>query len=253
MDFLRQRTLELLLGEPLRIARLKTLAACGLPQGMLCAGFVRNAIWDEVFGLSTAWADLDVTYYDPADLTPAREWVIEAQLTALLPAHWQVRNQARMHLRNGVTAYASAADAVSRFPETATCLAVSLDAQGALQLPVDLGLADGWAGAVRLNARCTEAEKLVPQRLAGKGWLAKWPGLEMSMPEEAWCARVSALQGRRGRRGAALRAVRAKGCGNGVASAQILCRMLHYDSVPIYKGANLVRDLNCTLTLFYNA
>ena len=195
MDFLRQRTLELLLDEPLRMACLKTLAACGLPQGMLCAGFVRNAIWDEVFGLRTAWADLDVAYYDPADLTPAREQVIEAQLTALLPAHWQVRNQACMHLRNEVTPYASAADAVSRFPETATCLAVSLDARGTLQLTVDLGLADAWAGVVRPNARCTEAEKLVTQRLAEKGWLAKWPELEVSMPGEACGASVSAMQG----------------------------------------------------------
>ncbi|WP_251360287.1 nucleotidyltransferase family protein, partial [Staphylococcus aureus] len=40
---------------------------------------------------------------------------------------WSVKNQARMHVVNNMPPYSSSVNAISKFPETATALGVTLD------------------------------------------------------------------------------------------------------------------------------
>lgn len=147
---------------------LRQAASLHLPQWAIVAGFVRNAIWDEVFGVRTYLDDIDLAYHCPQDLSPEQEHVYESMLDAG-DARWQVRNQARMHQHNGVMPYASCADAVSRYPELATCLSISIDPVLGLYMPNQEGLEDAWGGIVRPNPRVSGSAALLHKRLHAKG------------------------------------------------------------------------------------
>lgn len=178
-DELRAKTLALIAWDAWRMNCLRHVAVLNLPQGAIAAGFVRNAIWDAVFGLSTPLADVDVVYFDPVCLTREYEAGYAAQLRLRLDVPWQVRNQARMHVHNKVPAYTSAADAVARFPETATCLSVCWHPVQGLSMPNTEGLADAWRGVLRPNACVSNAAHLLRERVRMKPWLGHWPGLQV--------------------------------------------------------------------------
>lgn len=164
---------------------LEAVSRLDLPQGMIAAGFVRNLVWDQqqAHAQATALDDVDVVFFDAGDISLQREHMLEQTLRTWLPAvNWQVRNQARMHMAYGIAAYVSAADAVQRFPETATCLAVMLDAQGDLCFPVQAGLADAWAMRLSPNPLCRTSG--FQQRVREKQWLQHWPRLQLDIPEK---------------------------------------------------------------------
>src|SRR5689334_17072920 len=107
---------------------LRAAAALGLPDWWIGAGFVRNRVWDAISHVpGSPERDVDVAYFDAEQPGRREEERAEARATAILPGvPWEIRNQARMHLHNGEEPYASALDAISRWPETATCVAVTL-------------------------------------------------------------------------------------------------------------------------------
>ena len=112
-----------------RQAALAAVADLGLPDGWIGAGFLRTPVWDRLHGKNTATPldDLDVVFFDPSNLDPATEARLEARLRAAQPGlNWQVRNQARMHLRNGDRPYRSTADALRHWLETPTAVALRL-------------------------------------------------------------------------------------------------------------------------------
>ncbi len=85
---------------PVLLEPLRTVAALGLPDAWIGAGFLRNAVWDALHGLpfdANPPGDVDVVWFDPARATPAEDAALEARLRATHPAvPWSVRNQARM-------------------------------------------------------------------------------------------------------------------------------------------------------------
>ena len=152
---MKKQTLALIQADALRMDCLQAVQALALPQAMICAGFVRNLVWDAAhqFSTSTPLNDVDVAWYSSAQIDPQLDLELEFKLKQQLPnVKWQVRNQARMHHRNGVAAYASAKDAVARFPETATCLGVAMNDKNEIEWRVTAGLADAWALRLRHNA-----------------------------------------------------------------------------------------------------
>ena len=109
---------------------LNAVSSLNLPDWWICAGFVRAKIWDELHGFDerTPTPDIDVIYYDPSTIDEKVEKKYEKALIELLPTiPWSIKNQARMHIANNSPPYSSAADAISKFPETATALGVKLD------------------------------------------------------------------------------------------------------------------------------
>jgi hypothetical protein len=59
--------------------------------------------------------DIDVIYFDSADVSRETEQEIDDRLDQLFPGQrFSVKNQARMHLRNGDSPYRSSADAMRR-------------------------------------------------------------------------------------------------------------------------------------------
>lgn len=154
-----------------------------LPDWAIGAGFVRNRVWDLASGKATPTTpgDIDVLYYDAADLSPEREAALEARLRAVLPGvpPWSVTNQARMHLENGDPPYASTEDALCCWLETPTAVAVRLEADDSLTLLAPHGLEDLFALRVRPTPRGRERLDAYRRRLAAKNWHAVWPGLRI--------------------------------------------------------------------------
>src|SRR4051812_16203671 len=82
--------------EALRAAR-----AVDAPDWLVCAGAIRDVVWDALHDrpLTAAPRDVDVAFFDPSDLTPERDEAIEAALRARAPElPWEAKNQAAVHL-----------------------------------------------------------------------------------------------------------------------------------------------------------
>ncbi len=162
---------------------LEAVAALELPDGWIGAGFVRAPVWDRLHGYETPTPldDIDVVYFDPSCLDPAAERAHERRLAARLPdLPWSVRNQARMHLRNGDRPYRSSADALSHWLETPTAVAIRLDAEGRPALLAPLGLRDLLDMVVRPTPHA-QAHRMTAfrERIETKGWRETWPRVQV--------------------------------------------------------------------------
>lgn len=124
---------------------LNTVKRLGLPDWWICAGFVRSKIWDTLHGFTerTPLPDIDVIYFDPVNVSEEVDRNLELKLTFLLPDNpWSVKNEARMHFHSKMPPYTSSIDAISKFPETCTSLAIKLDQDDMLALAAPYGIKD---------------------------------------------------------------------------------------------------------------
>jgi hypothetical protein len=168
----------LVLGDPWRSSVLHAVRDLGLPDWAVGAGFVRNAVWDRLHGFAapTPLDDVDVLFFGPDDCTTAREKALERALAAAMPGvPWSVRNQARMHLRNGDSPYKSTEDALRYWLETATCVAVRLESDDRLTVIAPLGLDDLLALRSAPTARGRVRREAYLARMRAKNWPARWP------------------------------------------------------------------------------
>lgn len=149
-------------------------------EAAIGAGFVRNAVWDHLSGVTTPLADVDVVWFDRAGL-PERDRVLEGHLRSVLPAiPWSVKNQARMHERNGDRPYHDLGDALWHWPETATAVAVRLDVAGDVQVLAPHGLHDLFDRRVRPTphmASRADRRAAYAGRCLSKRWEQRWPGV----------------------------------------------------------------------------
>lgn len=181
----RIATLRTLLSQDrLRRAALEAVAALDLPDCWIGAGFVRDAVWDELHGYGTRppGGDVDVVWFDPAALDERLDRDIERRLMLALPdMAWSVKNQARMHQRNGDAPYDSVADAMRHWPETATAIAARIDGSGSIDINAPFGLDDLFA--LRLTPTPAFAASRLPmfdRRVSAKRWMARYPRLALS-------------------------------------------------------------------------
>jgi hypothetical protein len=173
-----ERVLGLIAADPWRMAALRDAARHGPPDGWLAAGFVRDAVWDDLFGRPPAPPrnDVDVIWFDRAAGRDA-DLAWERALTVTRPdIDWSVKNQARMHRYNNDPPYDDVGEALTRWAETASAVGVRLAPDGGLELLAPLGLDDLLEGVMRPTP-CFSGERL-PRYLArvtAKGWLERWP------------------------------------------------------------------------------
>lgn len=172
-----QQVIDIISSNKWRMGVLRLVEDVGLPDWWIGAGFVRNAVWDHLHGKPmTPLNDIDVLYFDPERTDPDIDESIEMELTSRGPKKpWSVRNQARMHLRNGDEPYASTADAISHWQETATAVAVSISSAGHVVLAAPHGVDDLMDLIVRPTA--PEKAALVAERAEAKRWTKLWPKL----------------------------------------------------------------------------
>nr|WP_239587431.1 nucleotidyltransferase family protein [Bacillus pakistanensis] len=152
-----------------------------LPDWWICAGFVRSKIWDTIhrYESRTAIPDIDVVYFDPLIIDEYQEKKWEERLLNRSPdIPWSVKNEARMHLVNGIPPYTSSVDAISKFPETATALGLKLDENEQLLLAAQHGIED----AIHLQLKPTpyikqrpDMYKIYKERVMKKNWKSIWP------------------------------------------------------------------------------
>jgi hypothetical protein len=156
---------------------LRAVRAFGLADWAVGAGFVRSLVWDRLDGLParTVLTDVDVLTFDPADTDPETDAAVEAVLRARRPdIPWQVRNQARMHVRNGDAPYASIADAMAHWLETPTAVAVRLEPDDRLAVIAPFGVEDLLAKVIRPTPAGVAKADEYRARVHGRGWAGRW-------------------------------------------------------------------------------
>jgi uncharacterized protein len=170
--------------EPWMVRALAAAAASGLPDAWVGAGVIRDVVWGQLSGGFDPGdvADIDVAYFDPHDLSKARDLRAQEALTERAKLPWEATNQAAVHTwyhhyfgGPAVGAFASVHDAVATWPETATCVAVR-QAPGGFEVCAPHGLGDLLAGIWRTNpVRVSAAHSLARlARQQGRRW---WPAV----------------------------------------------------------------------------
>ena len=124
-----------------------------LPDWWICAGFVRSKIWDtlhnyEVRTTTQTWMSF---YFDSFHKDEAYEQLLENNKFGCFYTLVS-KNQARMHVVNNMPPYSSSIDAISKFPETATALGVTLDELTNVILTAPCGIEDVLSLQVRPTA-----------------------------------------------------------------------------------------------------
>lgn len=161
---------------------LSHVAALSLPDCWVAAGFIRNAVWDELTGMQPDCfeaSDIDVPYFDASAPSREAEKAYEAALAARLPGpDWQVRNQARMHGRNGDAPYKDTAHAMCHWLETPTAIAARLNA-GRVELLAPLGLEDLLSLTLRPTAVGKRKLDQFEERLRTRNWQERWPAMRV--------------------------------------------------------------------------
>lgn len=162
------------------MAVLREARSLQLPDWWICAGFIRSKIWDVLSGFPerTPPADIDVIYFDKSDISEKTEKGLEAKLRSLAPGiPWSVKNEARMHLANHMLPYKSSADAISKFPETATALGVKLERDNRIVLAAPHGIDDAVHFLIRPTPyflQTQERKAVYEQRIQKKQWQKRW-------------------------------------------------------------------------------
>jgi uncharacterized protein len=160
---------------------------CDLPDWFVGAGIIRNAVWDHLHGYRepTPCTDVDVAFFDPHDLTPARDQAAQAHLHARWPdVPWEATNQAAVHcwyeqvFGYPVAPLRSSQDGIGTWPETATCVGVQLLPDDTLLVAAPCGLADLLGMVLRRNPRRVSLEEF-RRRLAQKRLQEKWPRVQV--------------------------------------------------------------------------
>ncbi|MBV1908764.1 MAG: nucleotidyltransferase family protein [Kangiellaceae bacterium] len=147
------------------------------PDWLIAAGFVRNCLWDSQFQQKTPLNDIDVIYFCPDNVTADRDLEIEHQLQLIAPYYeWSVKNQARMHCRNGDKSYLNSLDAMSYWPEKQTAIGVKLNKVHRIEIAHCFDLELQFNKKISRNP--VRSVKLFEQRVASKKWLQNWPDLE---------------------------------------------------------------------------
>ena len=154
----------------------------------LAAGFVRNLIWDHLHSkaVATPLNDVDFVFFDADDTSLRAEEALQEKLVGLMPdADWEVRNQARMHVRNSHRPYRNSEDAIAHWPELQTCVGATLKADGKITIVAPYGLDENWALSVRPNPRISYPPELFARRVNEKSWMKIWPLLNIHWPNGA--------------------------------------------------------------------
>lgn len=165
---------------------LERWSSISLPDCWLAAGAVAQTVWNAAssFDPSHGLADIDIVYFDSADLSEASEALHSKRIQSLfsdLSIKIDVKNEARVHLwystkfGYSITPYTSGQDAISTFPTTATAIGIRPE-HGGLAIAAPFGLSDLMDLIVRPNKKQITRE-IYEAKVAR--WCAAWPGLKI--------------------------------------------------------------------------
>ena len=148
------------------------------PDCWIAAGAIRNPIWAILHGIKffpEKENDVDVIFFDTSDLSYSKEIAYETTLKALVPtANWEVRNQARMHLRNNDKPYKDCFNALEHWAETPTAIGARL-VLNQIELLAPYGVSDLLGLTVRQTPKFIHKRQIYYDRIEEKQWRSKWP------------------------------------------------------------------------------
>jgi hypothetical protein len=171
---------------------LRTVRDEGVPDAWVGAGALRDMVWGRRYGPGFDPAtvrDVDVAFFDPADLSPANDERVTERLRGCRPdVPWEAINQAAVHrwyadVFGGppIAPLTSIADAIGTWPETATAVAVRL-VREELEVCAPLGLADLLGGVWRWNPRRVPRERSLERLARHRPW-ERWAGVTVIPPD----------------------------------------------------------------------
>lgn len=149
-------------------------------------GFIRTIIWDyqHHYDTPTEFIDIDVFYYQLACIVKEKDFEIERYLhTQIQNTRWSVKNQARMHMHHkDEKQYDSLEDALFKFPDTASTVAVRLDVKDNIIFIAPYGYNDLFDLKVKPTPTfLNNPDKMLRyrQRIIEKEWKIIWPKLDI--------------------------------------------------------------------------
>lgn len=152
-----------------------------LPDWMIGAGFLRNKVWDYLHGIHREVADtndIDLIYFDPEHVSEEADYELSDKLSDTLGLRWEIKNQAHMHKRHSHEPYKSAAEGMSHWVETPTCVAITL-VKDKPKVVAPHGIDDLVNLIVRPSPSRKDQLDLFYNRIESKKWLEKWPKLKV--------------------------------------------------------------------------
>lgn len=185
MKLTEQDILRLISQDPWVMDVLRLVRNLHLPDCWVGAGFVRNKIWDHLHGLikTTPLDDVDVVYYDIDYPEESFETEMEEKLRAVRSEiKWSVTNQARMHTLHGDRPYRDTSEAMAKWPETCTAVAVRMKEDGSLELLAPWGVEDLVNMVVRPTPAFEQRMDEFRARQEKKQWQKKWPNIRFELP-----------------------------------------------------------------------
>jgi hypothetical protein len=151
----------------------------------LGGGAIRNLVWDELhnYAMITQISDLDIVYFDKLNNKKEHDKRLEKQLHKKVPnIKWSVKNQARMHTWNNEAAYESFEEAISKWPETCTAIAVRKNKEGDLEFVNPFSLSDLFRLIVRPTPHFKNRPERFKERYSTKQWKKTWPKIQIIEP-----------------------------------------------------------------------
>lgn len=142
---LAEKLEQILRASPLVSRILEDWHVLDLPDVWLVAGCIGQTVWNDRYGFAPTYGfrDVDLVYFDPADLSKAAEQDHAARirdafsdLHVKMPIKLDVKNEARVHLwyeqkfGYSIPPYPSVKAAIDTFPATAGCVGVRPQASG---------------------------------------------------------------------------------------------------------------------------
>lgn len=166
------------------ISILEAVEKLELKDAWVCAGLIRNKVWDTLHNLTTPLNDIDVIYFDPTNRSREKEKQLEKELEILYPGQaWSVKNQARMHLISGFDPFTSSYDGVAHFPETPTAVAIRICNQR-LEIMAPYGIQDLFEMKVQPTPYYQETSAfhaIYLERIQKKKWQERWRRLSVKL------------------------------------------------------------------------
>jgi hypothetical protein len=159
---------------------IRTLNLLDYEKFYLTGGTLRNIVWNKLHGFNENYQieDCDIIFYNPNTIDKKYEKFIEEELNYLNPNfNWSVKNQSRMHIRNGHLPYDNITEALTAFPDTSSAFALNSN----WEILAPYGLNDIEKLDLVQTYFCHKNEKsLFSQRIIKKAWIDKWPRLKIS-------------------------------------------------------------------------
>lgn len=185
MKLTKQDLLRLISQDPWMMEVLRLVRDLRLPDCWIGAGFVRNKVWDHLHGYTarTPLDDIDVVYYDIDYPEESFETEMEEKLREnRSEINWSVTNQARMHAVHGDRPYRDTSEAMAKWPETCTAVAVRMQEDGTLELLAPWGIDDLVNMVIRPTPAFEHKIDEFKARQEKKQWKKKWPNVRFELP-----------------------------------------------------------------------